>query len=127
MRAIALLLVAALGLVGCGAGGSSTKQYKISGSSTSKVQYQVLDSINALRAASGAPAVELNAQLNAAANQVAHLLLRDHPSPNGAVALYCSHDVPALIAMLGVLIRFGFDNGDTSLEAAILEKAVEVG
>jgi len=67
MRAIALLLVAALGLVSCGAGGSSTKQYKISGSSTSKVQYQVLDSINALRAASGAPAVELNAQLNAAA------------------------------------------------------------
>ncbi len=67
MRAIALLLVAALGLVGCGAGGSSTKQYKISGSSTSKVQFQVLDSINALRAASGAPAVELSAQLNAAA------------------------------------------------------------
>ncbi|MEC8575444.1 MAG: CAP domain-containing protein, partial [Pseudomonadota bacterium] len=61
------MLVAAFGLAACGTGVSSTKQYKISGRSTSKVQYQVLDSVNALRAASGAPAVELNAQLNAAA------------------------------------------------------------
>ncbi len=69
MRAIALLLVAALGLAACGPGGgaSGAKQYKISSGSTARLQYRVLDSINALRAASGAPAVELNAQLNAAA------------------------------------------------------------
>jgi uncharacterized protein YkwD len=67
MRVIALLLVVAFGLVACGPSGSSTKQYKISANSTSRVQYQVLDSINALRAAGGAPAVELNGQLNAAA------------------------------------------------------------
>lgn len=69
MRAIALMLVAALGLTACGTGGgsSSPKQYKIDKSSTSKVQFRVLDSVNALRAASGAQAVELNAQLNAAA------------------------------------------------------------
>lgn len=68
MRAIALLLVAAIGLTACGAGGvSSAKQYKISSGSTSRVQFRVLDSVNALRQASGAGPVELNAQLNAAA------------------------------------------------------------
>ncbi|CUH51538.1 CAP domain-containing protein [Shimia marina] len=69
MRAIALLLVATLGLVACGPGGgaSGAKQYKISSSSTARVQFRVLDSINALRQASGAQTVELNAQLNAAA------------------------------------------------------------
>ncbi|GAA6180764.1 MULTISPECIES: CAP domain-containing protein [unclassified Shimia] len=69
MRVIALLLVAALGLTACGpgTGSSGARQYKISSGNTSRVQFRVLDSINALRQASGAPAVELNAQLNAAA------------------------------------------------------------
>lgn len=69
MRAIALLLVATLGLAACGPGGgaSGAKQYKISSGSTARVQFRVLDSINALRQASGAQTVELNAQLNAAA------------------------------------------------------------
>ncbi len=68
MRAIALLLVAAFGLAACGAGGvSGAKQYKISSGNTSRVQFRVLDSVNALRQASGAGPVELNAQLNAAA------------------------------------------------------------
>lgn len=43
------------------------KVYKIRNSDTSKIQYRILDSVNALRAASGAGPVELNAQLNAAA------------------------------------------------------------
>ncbi|MDU8927891.1 CAP domain-containing protein [Alisedimentitalea sp. MJ-SS2] len=41
--------------------------YRISQGSTAKIQFRVLDSVNALRQASGAPAVQLNAQLNAAA------------------------------------------------------------
>lgn len=41
--------------------------YRISAGSTAKIQFRVLDSVNALRQAAGAPAVELDAQLNAAA------------------------------------------------------------
>ncbi len=69
MRSIAILLIAALGLAACGPSGgySGTKQYRISSSSTSKIQYRVLDSVNALRQASGASALELNGELNAAA------------------------------------------------------------
>ncbi|MDO6484886.1 CAP domain-containing protein [Shimia thalassica] len=70
-RFIALALAATLALAGCdttGAGGSSgAKQYRISSSNTSKVQFRVLDSVNALRGASGAAALQFNAQLNAAA------------------------------------------------------------
>ena len=69
-RLIALFTAAVLVLAGCDTttgGSSSTRQYKISSNSTAKIQYRVLDSINALRQASGAPALELNAQLNAAA------------------------------------------------------------
>ncbi|MBO9473208.1 CAP domain-containing protein [Shimia sp. R10_1] len=68
MRVIALLLAAAVGLAACGtSGGGSAKQYRIDSGNTSRVQFRVLDSVNALRQASGAPAVTLNAQLNAAA------------------------------------------------------------
>jgi len=41
--------------------------YRISQASTAKMQFRVLDSVNALRQAAGAPAVQLDAQLNAAA------------------------------------------------------------
>ena len=41
--------------------------YRIGPGATSKIQFRVLDSVNALRQAAGAPAVQLNAQLNAAA------------------------------------------------------------
>ncbi len=68
MRVIALLLAAAVGLAACGTGGGgSAKQYKIDSGNTARVQFRILDSINALRIASGAPEVTLNAQLNAAA------------------------------------------------------------
>ncbi|GAA6165588.1 CAP domain-containing protein [Pelagimonas sp. KU-00592-HH] len=69
-RLIALFTAAVIVLAGCDTttgGSGSTRQYKISSNSTAKIQYRVLDSINALRQASGAPALELNAQLNAAA------------------------------------------------------------
>lgn len=68
MRVIALLLAAAVGLAACGtSGGGSARQYKIDSGNTARVQFRVLDSVNALRQASGAPVVALNAQLNAAA------------------------------------------------------------
>lgn len=69
MRAIAFLLVAVLGLTACATSGgsSNTKQYRISSNSTSKIQFRVLDSVNALRQASGAGALEFSAELNAAA------------------------------------------------------------
>lgn len=41
--------------------------YRIGAGQQAAIEYRMLDSINALRAASGAPALALNAQLNAAA------------------------------------------------------------
>nr|WP_245514005.1 CAP domain-containing protein [Antarcticimicrobium luteum] len=41
--------------------------YRIRGGDTSKVQYRILDSVNALRQAAGVPPVTLNARLTAAA------------------------------------------------------------
>lgn len=41
--------------------------YRISAGSTATIQYRVLDSVNALRQAAGAPAIQLDAKLNAAA------------------------------------------------------------
>lgn len=41
--------------------------YKISSSDTDDIQFRMLDSVNTLRQAAGVPAVELDAQLNAAA------------------------------------------------------------
>lgn len=43
------------------------KVYKIRNSETNKIQFGMLDSVNALRAAAGVPQVQLNSQLNAAA------------------------------------------------------------
>lgn len=43
------------------------RAYKISARDTGKIQFRMLDSVNALRAASGRAPVELNPQLNAAA------------------------------------------------------------
>lgn len=43
------------------------KVYKIRGGDTDKLQFRMLDSVNALRATSGASPVQLNSQLNAAA------------------------------------------------------------
>lgn len=71
-RLLALALAATLALAGCDSSGTSggshgAKQYRISSNNTSKVQYRVVDSVNALRQAAGAPALQMNAQLNAAA------------------------------------------------------------
>ncbi|WP_372884414.1 CAP domain-containing protein [Shimia sp.] len=70
-RLLALIVAATLVLAGCGTttggGSNGPRQYKISSNATAKIQYRVLDSINALRQASGAGPLELNAQLNAAA------------------------------------------------------------
>ena len=41
--------------------------YRIRAGDTGRIQFRMLDAINALRQASGAPALELNARLNAAA------------------------------------------------------------
>ncbi|MBV2359461.1 CAP domain-containing protein [Thalassococcus sp. CAU 1522] len=43
------------------------KLYRIGVADSGRIQFRVLDSVNALRAASGQPAVELNSRLNAAA------------------------------------------------------------
>jgi len=69
IRSIAALLISALTLAGCVSGGGAIggKQYQTSSSGTSTIQYRVLDSINVLRVAAGAPEVTLNAQVNAAA------------------------------------------------------------
>jgi len=43
------------------------KLYKIRASDTSRIQFRILDSVNALREAAGQPTVDLDAKLNAAA------------------------------------------------------------
>ncbi|WP_298905462.1 CAP domain-containing protein [uncultured Aliiroseovarius sp.] len=71
MRAILLALAAATALTACttntGNIGDGTRVYRISSSQTSRIQYRMLDSVNELRAASGAVPLQLNSQLNAAA------------------------------------------------------------
>lgn len=73
-RVLSLLMVGLIVLAACGtssgtgsSSGLSQKVYKIRKGETSKLQFRMLDSVNALRAASGANPVQLNAQLNAAA------------------------------------------------------------
>ncbi|MCV2892527.1 CAP domain-containing protein [Lentibacter sp. XHP0401] len=77
MRFFVSLLVSVVLLAGCTTGTTTSqlgadgkplpKLYRISNSSTGKIQFRILDSVNSLRQAAGAPAVEMNAQLNAAA------------------------------------------------------------
>ncbi|TCK99891.1 Cysteine-rich secretory protein family protein [Shimia isoporae] len=69
MRLFKLLFILTLGLAACDTTGSysGSKNYRISSGATNKIQFRVLDSINALRQASGAVPVEYNAKLNAAA------------------------------------------------------------
>ncbi|MEO0667706.1 MAG: CAP domain-containing protein [Pseudomonadota bacterium] len=78
MRRVFILLALGLAVVACaptapsaptvGADGRPLpKLYRIRGNDTAKLQFRMLDSVNALRSARGAPPVELNPQLNAAA------------------------------------------------------------
>ncbi|GAA6200729.1 CAP domain-containing protein [Aquicoccus sp. SU-CL01552] len=77
MRFFSLLLAGFLVLAACDSGydtqstgasasGLSTKVYRIRQGDTSKVQYRMLDSVNALRTAAGAAPVKLDARLTAA-------------------------------------------------------------
>ncbi|MEP4700777.1 MAG: CAP domain-containing protein [Parasphingorhabdus sp.] len=77
LRILSLLLTGLLLLSACdtpsstsqlGADGKPLPQvYRIRGSETSKVQFRILDSVNALRTASGLNTVQLNSNLTAAA------------------------------------------------------------
>jgi len=72
-----LLLIGVLAVAACGGppraptlgpdGQPLPQVYRISSAMESRIQFRVLDSVNALRQASGASPVSLNAQLNAAA------------------------------------------------------------
>ena len=74
-RVFSFLVMALLALAGCttnetqyGADGQPLpKAYKIRPADMAKIQYRMLDSVNSLRGAAGLPPVQLNAQLNAAA------------------------------------------------------------
>ncbi|MFT6650382.1 MAG: hypothetical protein ACJAX2_000219 [Celeribacter sp.] len=74
-RFFVLLLVSIIGLSACESntttlgpdGNPLPRVYRISARDEAKVQYRMLDSINALRSASGAPEIKLNSNLNAAA------------------------------------------------------------
>ena len=75
IRALGMILALGLGLAACSPaptvigpdGRPAPGVYKISKFGENKITYRMLDSINELRAASGSPALQLNAQLNAAA------------------------------------------------------------
>ncbi|MCV6597222.1 MAG: CAP domain-containing protein [Mangrovicoccus sp.] len=85
---LAFLACAALGLAACdpagpAAGGASV--YKIRSGDTSAIQQNMLQSVNAMRAARGAPPLRLNAQLSAAANAQAREMSRQRRAwPFGA-------------------------------------------
>lgn len=74
-RIIAVLMMALIGLSACDApterlgpdGKPLPRLYRIHARDEAKIQYHILDSINALRAAAGTSPVQLNANLNAAA------------------------------------------------------------
>lgn len=76
-RLISLLLTCVVVLAACETSTSTTrvgadgqplpKAYRIRGTDTSKIQFRMLDSVNALRSAAGLAPVQLNAQLTAAA------------------------------------------------------------
>lgn len=74
-RLVALAFVAVLGVAGCTApeaqlgpdGKPLPRVYRISSGDVSKIQFRLLDSVNALRQARGVSALQLNAALNAAA------------------------------------------------------------
>ena len=75
LRLTSLLLSLTLVLSACAApqptlgpdGKPLPKLYRISGNDTNKIQFRMLDSVNSLRSAAGAGAVEFDSQLNAAA------------------------------------------------------------
>ncbi|WP_375687840.1 CAP domain-containing protein [Pseudooceanicola sp. LIPI14-2-Ac024] len=77
MRLIALLVPAVALLTACAPAPTETtlaadgrplpKVYKIGSGDEARIQYEMLDSVNALRQAAGAQVVQLNPQLNAAA------------------------------------------------------------
>lgn len=75
MRIAALLLTLALGLAACAPaapvigpdGKPLPRVYKISASDTGRIQFRMLDSVNALRRAAGVPEVQLDARLTASA------------------------------------------------------------
>lgn len=74
-RVFAILTIFALGLTACAAppeqlgpdGKPLPRVYRIANRDEAKIEYRMLDSINALRSAAGRDTVELNANLNAAA------------------------------------------------------------
>lgn len=77
LRVISLLLAAVVALSACDAPYESgkvgtdglplPKVYRVRAGDTAKLQYRILDSVNALRSAAGAGQVQLNSQLTAAA------------------------------------------------------------
>lgn len=77
IRLLSVLLFALMGLGACAVGPTEPqigadgrplpKLYRIRPGDTAKLQFRMLDSVNALRSAQSLPPIELNAQLNAAA------------------------------------------------------------
>jgi uncharacterized protein YkwD len=74
-RFFGILLLSLMSLAACSTptttlgpdGKALPRVYRIQSGDTAKIQYRMLDSVNALRAASGASEVKLDASLNAAA------------------------------------------------------------
>lgn len=74
-RLTVIAIAAAAGLAACApppprtdaTGNAVQRVYRIKSGQEAEIQFRALDSINALRAQSGAPQLQLNAQLNAAA------------------------------------------------------------
>ena len=100
IRVLTLLFAAMIGLAACveqpttlGTDGKPLPRlYKISRGDTGKIQFRVLDSVNALRQAAGLSALELDSKLNAAAASSSN-------SSNGGSKGSSSSSSPSLTAL----------------------------
>jgi len=130
-RLLAFFLAATLVVAGCdtttGTGGSNgPRQYKISSNSTAKIQYRALDSINALRQASGSGPLQLSGQLNAAAATHALDMANQnrpwHFGSDGSSPLQRVQRVGYLGMFLGETISETYENEMQTLEAWLAQE-----
>lgn len=141
LRLISVLLIAGLGLTACEPVNTAPPQigtdgkplprvYRIRPNDTAKIQLRMLDSVNALRQASGRQPVELDAKLNAAAATHARdMSVQNRPwhfGSDGSSPLDRVRRVGYTGEMLGEVISETYETETETLAAWMEEPATRV-